>query len=124
MSTSVRVKRIYEPIDTDDGHRVLVDRIWPRGIAHERAALDAWMPEVAPSTELRKWFAHDPDRWPEFQARYQAELVNNPLVAELATIAAPGRSRSCTALAIPATTRPSPLQRSSISADPARGTLG
>jgi uncharacterized protein YeaO (DUF488 family) len=88
MSRSVRVKRIYEAIDTDDGLRVLVDRMWPRGIARERAALDAWMPEVAPSTELRKWFAHDPERWPEFQARYQAELVNNPCIAELAAIAA------------------------------------
>ena len=90
MATSVRVKRIYEPIGTDDGHRVLVDRMWPRGIARERAALDAWMPEVAPSTELRKWFAHDPERWPEFQARYRAELLNNPLIPELAAIAARG----------------------------------
>jgi uncharacterized protein YeaO (DUF488 family) len=90
MSSSVRVKRIYEPIDADDGHRVLVDRMWPRGVARERAALDAWMPEVAPSTELRKWFAHDPERWPEFRARYAAELVNNPRVAELAAIAARG----------------------------------
>lgn len=88
MSSSVRVKRIYEPIDADDGHRVLVDRMWPRGVAREGAALDAWLPEVAPSTELRKWFAHDPERWPEFQARYRAELVNNPRVAELAAIAA------------------------------------
>jgi uncharacterized protein YeaO (DUF488 family) len=88
MSTSVRVKRIYEPIDADDGHRVLVDRMWPRGITRERAALDAWMPEVAPSTELRKWFGHDPERWPEFQARYRAELADNPRIAELAAIAA------------------------------------
>jgi len=90
MSSSVRVKRIYEPIDVDDGHRVLVDRMWPRGVAREGAALDAWMPEVAPSTELRKWFAHDPERWPEFRARYAAELVNNPRVAELAAMAARG----------------------------------
>ena len=86
----VRVKRIYEPVEPGDGHRVLVDRIWPRGISRERAALDAWMPEVAPSTELRKWFGHDPERWLEFQARYRRELADNPVVADAAALAGRG----------------------------------
>lgn len=81
--TSIRVKRIYEPPEPDDGRRVLVDRIWPRGMSHERAALEAWMPDVAPSDELRKWYDHEPARWDEFQARYRAELVGNPHVDEL-----------------------------------------
>jgi uncharacterized protein YeaO (DUF488 family) len=71
---SVRIKRIYELPDPSDGFRVLVDRLWPRGISKERAALDLWMKEIAPSAELRRWFGHDPERWTEFQARYRAEL--------------------------------------------------
>lgn len=74
---AVRAKRIYEPAEGQDGARVLVDRIWPRGISKERAALDAWCPEVAPSTELRKWFGHDARRWDEFRRRYEAELEGN-----------------------------------------------
>jgi len=73
----VRAKRIYESAEARDGARVLVDRIWPRGISKERAALDAWCPEVAPSTELRKWFGHDARRWDAFQRRYEAELAGN-----------------------------------------------
>ncbi len=84
----MRVKRIYEPVADDDGQRILVDRIWPRGISRARAALDAWMPDVAPSNELRKWFAHDPLRWEEFQSRYRAELANSPHVDELAALGA------------------------------------
>jgi len=87
MTAAIRIKRIYEPVDSDDGRRVLVDRIWPRGISRERAALDAWMPDVAPSNELRAWFAHDPDRWDEFQARYRVELARNPHLDELAALA-------------------------------------
>jgi len=70
----IRVKRIYEEPNRSDGFRVLVDRLWPRGISKERAALDLWMKTVAPSTELRQWFGHDPSRWKEFAKRYRAEL--------------------------------------------------
>jgi uncharacterized protein YeaO (DUF488 family) len=68
------LKRVYEPPTSADGCRVLVERLWPRAISKERAALDLWLKDVAPSTELRKWFGHDPARWPEFQKRYRAEL--------------------------------------------------
>jgi uncharacterized protein YeaO (DUF488 family) len=70
----VRVKRIYDPAQAADGRRVLVDRVWPRGVSRERAKLDEWAKELAPSTELRKWFGHDPKRFAEFRARYRAEL--------------------------------------------------
>lgn len=68
------VKRVQEPSSTEDGHRVLVDRLWPRGISKARAALDEWCAEVAPSTALRKWYHADPSRWSEFRTRYRAEL--------------------------------------------------
>jgi uncharacterized protein YeaO (DUF488 family) len=87
---NIRVKRIYEPVDRADGHRVLVDRIWPRGVSRERAALDSWMPEVAPSTELRTWFGHDAGKWKEFQTRYRAELAENSYVDELRALGASG----------------------------------
>lgn len=74
----VAIKRAYAPASPDDGMRILVDRLWPRGVSKERAALDDWMKDVAPSTELRKWFGHDPSRWPEFQQRYKAELEQHP----------------------------------------------
>ncbi len=70
----LRLKRAYEPTSPDDGARILIDRLWPRGLSKEKAALDEWMKEIAPSTELRQWFGHDPERWPEFQRRYRAEL--------------------------------------------------
>ena len=74
---TVKIKRVYDsPTDTD-GTRVLVDRIWPRGLAKERAAVDVWLKEIAPTGALRKWFAHDPSRWKEFQLRYRAELHEN-----------------------------------------------
>jgi uncharacterized protein YeaO (DUF488 family) len=80
----VQVKRIYEPAARSDGFRVLVDRLWPRGVAKERAALDLWMKEIAPSTELRRWFGHDPKRWRQFKARYRAELQEHePELAKL-----------------------------------------
>jgi uncharacterized protein YeaO (DUF488 family) len=83
----LRIKRIYEPADPgEDGRRVLVDRIWPRGVSKERAALDTWLPEVGPSTELRRWFGHEPDRWTEFVSRYRAELETSPHFAELRDI--------------------------------------
>ncbi len=71
---SIAVKRVYEPAASSDGYRVLVDRLWPRGLKKEDAALDAWSKELAPSTTLRKWFGHDPARWESFRHRYASEL--------------------------------------------------
>jgi uncharacterized protein YeaO (DUF488 family) len=80
----LRIKRVYEPAAGDDGKRVLVDGIWPRGMTKQDAALDLWLKEIAPSSGLRKWFGHDPQRWQEFQQRYRAELAENePAVARL-----------------------------------------
>jgi uncharacterized protein YeaO (DUF488 family) len=70
----VRARRVYEAPEPDDGRRVLVDRLWPRGLAKEKAGLDEWLKAVAPSDELRRWYGHDPDRFPEFERRYKAEL--------------------------------------------------
>jgi uncharacterized protein YeaO (DUF488 family) len=70
----VRVKRIYEPVTATDGDRILVDRMWPRGFTREEACLDEWVSELAPSTELRRWFGHDPARFDEFRRRYSEEL--------------------------------------------------
>lgn len=72
----IATKRAYEPAEPSDGYRVLIDRLWPRGVSKERAQLDSWAKEVAPSAELRKWYGHDPDKWPEFQTRYREELRN------------------------------------------------
>jgi uncharacterized protein YeaO (DUF488 family) len=73
-ASHLRLKRAYEPAVADDGIRILIDRLWPRGLRKADAALDDWIKEIAPSTELRRWFGHDPERWPEFQRRYRAEL--------------------------------------------------
>ena len=70
----IRLKRVYEPPAAEDGLRVLVDRLWPRGLSREQARVDRWLKEVAPSTGLRKWFGHDPARWTEFRRRYSSEL--------------------------------------------------
>ena len=80
----VRVRRAYEEPESGDGVRVLVDRIWPRGLSKARAALDEWCQDVAPSTELRQWYSHDPDRFAEFGRRYQAELAAPRRAAALA----------------------------------------
>lgn len=71
---NIRIKRVYEEPDASDGKRILVDRLWPRGLTKEKARVDRWLKDVAPSTELRKWFAHDPAKWEEFRARYLEEL--------------------------------------------------
>ncbi|MGC8917326.1 MAG: DUF488 domain-containing protein [Thermoanaerobaculum sp.] len=93
----IRVKRVYDPVTGDDGQRVLVDRLWPRGLSKERLAA-RWLPEIAPSHALRRWYAHAPERWEEFQARYAAELAGNEgLVAELVDIARRGRLTLLTA---------------------------
>jgi uncharacterized protein YeaO (DUF488 family) len=73
----IRIKRVYEPAEPKDGTRILVDRLWPRGIGKEALKLDSWYKGIAPSSELRKWFNHDPARWDEFRRRYFAELDNN-----------------------------------------------
>ena len=74
----IQLKRVYEPPEKADGLRFLVERLWPRGIKKENLKIDAWLKEAAPSTELRKWFNHDPEKWTEFQRRYQAELTQHP----------------------------------------------
>ena len=84
---NVILKRAYESPSKNDGYRVLVDRLWPRGVAKIKAKIDLWLKEVAPSTELRQWFGHDPEKWPEFKRRYRAELKNNPAWAELQSLA-------------------------------------
>ncbi|MGH8225448.1 MAG: DUF488 domain-containing protein [Gammaproteobacteria bacterium] len=80
----IAIKRIYEPAAAGDGCRVLVDRLWPRGLSKDKAALDHWFKDLAPSNELRHWFDHEPDKWDGFQRRYHAELTaNKPAVAPL-----------------------------------------
>ncbi len=73
----IKMKRAYDPPSDDDGARYLVDRLWPRGVKKEDLHVDGWLKEVAPSTELRKWFGHDPAKWDEFQQRYRRELEDN-----------------------------------------------
>ena len=70
----LKLKRVYDPLESDDGRRILVDRLWPRGLTREAAAIDVWMKEIAPSDQLRRWFGHDPERWEEFRCRYINEL--------------------------------------------------
>ncbi|MGZ3341307.1 MAG: DUF488 domain-containing protein [Reyranella sp.] len=87
----IRLKRAYQPAAADDGTRILVDRLWPRGVKKADAAIDRWLKDIAPSTALRQWFAHDPARWPEFRRRYAAEIRRHPdLLAELRAIARKG----------------------------------
>lgn len=87
MDMEVKCKRVYLPAEEDDGYRVLVDRLWPRGIKKENARVDLWAKQLAPSTELRKWFGHIPERFDEFAKRYKAEIEGNaeaaPIVSEL-----------------------------------------
>jgi len=73
----IAIKRAYEKVEAADGTRILVDRVWPRGVTKEALHADMWLKEVAPSTALRKWFGHDPDKWKEFQRKYNAELKDN-----------------------------------------------
>jgi uncharacterized protein YeaO (DUF488 family) len=74
----LRLKRAYEPAAPDDGERILVERLWPRGLTKARAAIDSWMKDLAPSPQLRKWFSHDPAKWKQFQQRYWKELQQHP----------------------------------------------
>jgi len=82
----LRIKRAYEPASADDGERVLIDRLWPRGLAKADAAVDHWLRELAPSAGLRRWFGHDPARWDEFRRRYFAELGAEPATGALAEL--------------------------------------
>jgi uncharacterized protein YeaO (DUF488 family) len=89
VTAALHIKRVYEPPARDDGTRILVDRIWPRGLSKRRAAVDEWIKEIAPTTALRSWFGHDPQRWPEFRDRYFKELRSNAeLVARLVSLIA------------------------------------
>ena len=90
---NIRLKRAYDPTEASDGTRVLVDRLWPRGLTKERARVDLWLKEVAPSNQLRTWFGHDPAKWDEFRRRYRAELESaegKAALARLRTLARQG----------------------------------
>lgn len=92
----IRIKRVYEPPEATDGMRVLVDRLWPRGLTREAARIDRWAKEVAPSHELRKWYGHEPARWKEFQRRYRLELQGPEAVAVLAELSRLARKETVT----------------------------
>ncbi len=83
----ISLQRVYEPPHPPAGQRILVDRLWPRGLTKVQARIDLWLKEVAPSRELRQWFGHEPAKWPEFQRRYRAELQKNPALATLQQLA-------------------------------------
>lgn len=91
---SLAIKRVYEPVAPKDGYRILVDRLWPRGLSKERAEVDLWLKEIAPSTELRQWFGHDPGKWNEFRRKYFAELATH--TDELGQIRALAKRRRVT----------------------------
>ena len=90
-ASHVRIKRAYEAPAPEDGARILIDRLWPRGVRKDAAALDLWLKGIGPSTELRKWFGHEPSRWAEFRRRYADEIAQKPqLLAQLRDIARQG----------------------------------
>lgn len=90
MATGLHIKRIYEPAEPADGCRVLVDRVWPRGLSRDAAKIDHWLKEIGPSTELRKWFGHRPERFETFAQRYREELGAGPQLQQLRELAAAG----------------------------------
>lgn len=98
MAYSISVKRVYEASSPTNGYRILVDRLWPRGLSRDHAAIDEWMKEIAPSQELRRWFAHDETKWNEFQERYKAELDTDECGAWINTILQNLKSRDVTLL--------------------------
>ena len=100
----IQVKRVYDPPQRADGARYLVERLWPRGMSKESAALTGWLKEVAPSTELRTWYGHDPERWPELQKHYREELKDDALQEALAKLRQAARKGLVT-LVYAATTR-------------------
>ncbi len=92
----VRLKRAYEPVEPDDGRRVLVERLWPRGLRKEQAHFDDWLKDIAPSDSLRKWFHHDPSRWDEFERRYARELESDAALRVLDDLARRATSETVT----------------------------
>ncbi len=82
MNFELRLKRVYDRAAAEDGFRILVERLWPRGVSKEKARLDLWLRDIAPSPELRQWFAHDSSKWDQFQVRYRAELSCRPALVE------------------------------------------
>jgi uncharacterized protein YeaO (DUF488 family) len=80
---AIKVKRVYDPSSPEDGYRVLVDRLWPRGLSEKAAHVDLWMRDVAPTTELRKWYGHEVGKWPEFRERYEKELAQHGELLDL-----------------------------------------
>lgn len=94
IGRNVSIKRVYDPPEATDGVRVLIDRLWPRGLSHERAQIDHWLKELAPSSELRTWFGHDPARFAEFRRRYLIEIEGSPAaqeaLAQIRSLAAKG----------------------------------
>ncbi|MCC6238137.1 MAG: DUF488 domain-containing protein [Dehalococcoidia bacterium] len=98
QASGIAIKRVYDPPAAEDGQRVLVDRLWPRGISKARIQIDAWIRDLAPSTELRRWFNHDPARWEEFQRRYREELRAPERAALLDDLAARARAQRVTLL--------------------------
>jgi uncharacterized protein YeaO (DUF488 family) len=94
----IAIKRIYEAYDPSDGYRILIDRLWPRGVSREAAAIDYWAKAIAPSTELRRWYDHDPVLWPEFQQRYANELTAREAADELVRLKTIGAERDITLL--------------------------
>ncbi len=93
---AVHIRRVYEPPTSEDGYRVLIDRVWPRGVSKEEARLDEWARDLAVSTELRRWFGHDPAKWDEFRHRYRAELLAPEHRAALDALAARARQGTLT----------------------------
>jgi len=93
---TVKLKRAYSPAEPQDGKRYLVDRLWPRGVRKDTLKLDGWLKDLAPSTELRRWYNHDPERWDEFQVRYQAELEASAQQATLQDLAKESREATVT----------------------------
>jgi len=92
----IKIKRVYDPISADDGKRILVDRLWPRGIKKEKAHIDEWLKEISPSNELRKWYSHDPAKWAEFKKRYKQEIAGE--TEPLKKIKAEARKQTVTLL--------------------------
>jgi uncharacterized protein YeaO (DUF488 family) len=113
-TAQVQVRRVYDPPEPKDGQRVLVDRLWPRGLSRERARLDEWCKEIAPSSELRRWYGHEPDRYAEFARRYRAELGDPERAAAFAHLRElAGRER----LTLLTATKPSDISQAAVLAD-------
>ncbi len=114
----VRVRRVYDPLEPADGTRVLVDRLWPRGLAKAKSAIDEWCKDISPSTELRTWYGHDPARFEEFSRRYRAELTGPQQADALAHLRTLARARPLTLLT--ATKEPQ-ISEAAVLADVVRG---